>query len=214
MAEPKVHIHAQFPKVVQPNTQPDLDPTNWVWRQCLTFPVNELNHLEFSSRPYKWMRYATGIVIGARGELGRDRETPTPMNYEDDPPADSITLYYHTTDQAKLSMFPIDPQLAGSRTGTSEGSSSRRGAFCSDVEGRDATCVVTREPPRVCQAAHLLPHSKGDEVRLLHDITIPYSLIGTSISRRSPDSELETSTTTMSMTILYKILMTFATVCS
>jgi hypothetical protein len=34
------------------------------------FPlVNKLDNLRFSSKPYEWIRYATGIVVGARGDL-------------------------------------------------------------------------------------------------------------------------------------------------
>ena len=40
-----IRVHAQFPKHLIPNTDPDLDPTNWVWAQCLAFLVNKLNDL-------------------------------------------------------------------------------------------------------------------------------------------------------------------------
>jgi len=129
------YIYAQFPKVVWLNTVLDLSPTNWVWKQCLTFPVNKLNRLQLPLRPYKWIRYATGIVVGARGQLGQERDTPTRIEYNDALPAKSISLYYHTTDQVKLSMFPIDPKLADSRTVASKGSSLRRAGFRSDVQG-------------------------------------------------------------------------------
>jgi len=68
-----ISVHAQFPKNVVPNTEHDLDPTNWEWEKCLAFPVNRLNDLRFSLKPYKWIRYATGIIIGARGELCTER---------------------------------------------------------------------------------------------------------------------------------------------
>ena len=57
-----ISVHAQFPKNVSPNTKPELAPTNWEWRQCLAFPVDKLNSLGFSSKPYKCIRFATGVV--------------------------------------------------------------------------------------------------------------------------------------------------------
>jgi hypothetical protein len=42
-----------------------------------------------------------------------------------------------------------------------------RGGFRSDVMRRDGpTCVVTQERKEHCDAAHLIPWSKGDEVKL------------------------------------------------
>jgi hypothetical protein len=38
--------------------------------------------------------------------------------------------------------------------------------FASDIAARDGTCVMTGEARWLCDAAHLIPHSKGDEVRL------------------------------------------------
>ncbi|KAI0289829.1 hypothetical protein BC826DRAFT_586927 [Russula brevipes] len=59
-------------------------------------------------------------------------------------------------------MFPIDIHLTNTRTITSSAVSTRRDHFRLDVEQRDGTCVVTGGPPDVCEAAHILPHSKGD----------------------------------------------------
>jgi len=137
MTEFTVFVHARFPKVVQPNDVSSyLSSSNWVWKRCLVFPVNKLNRfkLQLSLRPYKWIRYATGIVVGARGQFSRRHNRLTPIKYNDALPAKSISLYYHTTDQAKLSMFPIDPKLADSRTVTSKRSTLRRGGFCKDVQ--------------------------------------------------------------------------------
>jgi len=165
-----ISVYAHFPKIVVPNTELELelDPTNWEWKECLSFPITKLNNLRLSSRPYKWIRYATGIVIGARGHLYRECDlstgNPVPINYESGLPALSIDLYYHTTNQEQRHMFPIDPRLADPRTVTSSRKSTRRDYFRRDVMDRDGCCVVTGLPHDACQAAHLLPHSKGDTV--------------------------------------------------
>ena len=81
-----------------------------------------------------------------------------------------MDLYYHTSNQEKRPMFPIDPNLTETRTETSSQSSTRRDDFCGDVEDRDGSCVLTGNPEldhavrRASEAAHLLPHSKGDKV--------------------------------------------------
>ena len=161
-----ISVHAQFPKHVVSNTKLDLEPTNWEWKQCLAFPVNELDKLRFSSKPYKWIRYATGVVIGARGELcvERDLPNPFPIDYDSGLPANSIDLYYHTADEEKGHMFPIDPSLANIGTETSSRASTGREISGGDVEDRDGSCVLTGDPALVCDAVHLLPHSRGDKV--------------------------------------------------
>jgi len=162
-----ISVHAQFPKNVTPNTEHDLDPTNWEWKKFLAFPVTRLNDLRLSLKPYKWIRYATGIVLGARGQLSREHDSlnPLPIDYDTPLSTVSVDLYYHTTDQEKRRIFPIDPKLANTRTVTSSRTSTCRDDFCEDVEGRDGgRCVVTGDPASYCDVAHLLPHSKGDTV--------------------------------------------------
>jgi len=58
--------------------------------------------------------------------------------------------------------FPIDPKFADTRTMTFSRTSSRRDGFRDDVENRDGSCVVIGAHGLVCDAAHLLPHSKGN----------------------------------------------------
>ncbi len=161
-----IFVYAQFPKLVQPNTELELDPTNWEWKMFLAFPVSKLEALRFSLKPFKWMRYVTGIVLESRGELSteRDMPNPVPIDYDSGLSAVFMDLYYHMTDQEKRLMFPIDPKLADTRTVTSSGASTRRDGFREDVEGRDGSCVVTGYIPFTCEAVHLLPHSKGDTV--------------------------------------------------
>ncbi|KAI0246989.1 hypothetical protein BJV78DRAFT_1249580 [Lactifluus subvellereus] len=167
MADPSpiqvIRVHAQFPKVLIPHTELDLSLDNWVWAHCLTFPIDKLNDLLFSSKPYKWIRYATGSVVGARGELSTECALPIAIDYDSPLSSVSIDLYYHTTNEEKLCIFPLDPSLANTRIVTSSQTSTRRDNFRADVEERDGRrCVVTSAPHNQCDAAHLLPHSKGD----------------------------------------------------
>ncbi|KAI0245053.1 hypothetical protein BJV78DRAFT_1270029 [Lactifluus subvellereus] len=162
---PIIRVHDQFPKVLSgiPHTELDLNPDNWVWAHCLTFPIDKLNDLQFSSRPYKWIHYAMGIIVGAHGELSTNCALPNPIDYDSPLSSVSIDLYYHTTNEEKLCIFPLDPSLANTRIETSSQTSMHRDNFRADVEEQDGRrCVVTSVPHNVCDAAHLLPHSKGD----------------------------------------------------
>ncbi|KAH9962098.1 hypothetical protein BGW80DRAFT_1356783, partial [Lactifluus volemus] len=159
-----ISVHAQFPKIVVPDTELDVDPTNWEWRKCLDFPVSKVNELAFSSKPYKWIRYATGSVVGARGDLCTeyDLHSPVPIDYDSALSTVSIDLYYHTSDSEKSRMFPIDPTLADTSTTTSSRTSTRWDNFRAGVEDRDESCVVTGNFALCCTAVNLLPYSKGD----------------------------------------------------
>ena len=162
-----ISVHAQLPKNVVLDPKHDLSSAKWEWVNCLNFHVNKLNDLQLSLKPYKWIRFSTGIVLGARGHLCAepDLPDPVPIDYDSGLPAISVDLYYYTSVEEKRRMFPIDPKLTDTRTVTSSRTSARRADFRKDVEARDERCVVTGTIPKYCDAAHLLPHSKGDTVR-------------------------------------------------
>ena len=61
-------------------------------------------------------------------------------------------------------MFPVDPKIARTNV-TSSVATSRRAQFRSDTADRDGNrCVLTGMDELVCDAVHLLAHSKGDTV--------------------------------------------------
>ena len=67
-------------------------------------------------------------------------------------------------------LFSDDPLFAdvdaiNDRTSSSSVLSDRREDFRDRIVGRDGTCVCTGEIPLLCVARHILPHSKGDNVR-------------------------------------------------
>lgn len=88
------------------------DPTCWKWFHCLDFPVDELRRLDFSPRPYKWIRYSTCIVVGVEDHLSRLQDTFDCFNYNSDAlPESLVDLYYHMDEEEKIRIFPLDPDL-------------------------------------------------------------------------------------------------------
>ena len=190
----------------------ELAPANWEWRQCLAFPVDKLNSLGFSSKLYKWIRFATSVVLGARGKLCAKRDFPAlPIDYDSGLPAVSSDLYYHTTDEERLHMFPIGLNLADIDSETSSRTSTNQDNFRGDVEDRDKSCVLTGDPAYVCNAVHLIPHSQGNSVcDFLYGIIFAYTLIDGSTSKRSPCTDVEKSAAT---TAFFEISTTLEMVC-
>lgn len=155
----EITVYATLPADL---TRPlDLTPDNWSWVHCLTFPIDDLVKLELSVKPYKWIRYAIGVVIGAQGHLFDFAGNP--INYDLDLPTDPIALRYHLSDDEKSRMFPADPGFARS-TITSSASTSHDPNFRKEVQKRDVRCPLTEDGEILCDAVHLVAHSKNDEV--------------------------------------------------
>ena len=184
----EIQVYAPFPHVVAAGADLDVDAANWRWVHCLTFKIETLSKLQFSHRPYKWIRYAIGAVTGAQGDLSFNRDSPDSMDYDDDLPQDSVVLYYHTSDEERRRMFPVDADI-GHTNITSSVFTSRRTRFRGDVQGRDALrCVLSDIAPLLCDAAHLVPHSKGNAVcylslslSLTHTLTMEIAAVHTKL---------------------------------
>lgn len=160
---PRIIVNASFPRKVIQGADLDLRPSNWDWVHCLTLPLETLLTQQFSHRPYKWIRYAIGVVVGAFGDLSTTPDLSSVVDYNAGLPADSIDLYYHTNEDEKRRMFPIDPDIIRTQLTTSV-STLRRGTFRDEVAHRDGwKCVWTGASAKFCQAAHLLAHSKANE---------------------------------------------------
>lgn len=167
MAAPSatIRIYAQFPKDLNPSTDLNLDPTNWVWARCLAFPINKLNDLTFSPKPYKWICYTTGVVVGAYGHLhAQPDSSAVVIDYDSGLSVTSQDLYYHTTDGEKRCMFPVDPNIANANVTSSDTGAPCRDLFRQEVKMCDVSCVVLGSPVSICDVAHILPHMKGDQV--------------------------------------------------
>ena len=167
MAAPslEIQIYAPFPHAVALGANLDVDPTNWRWVHCLNFPLETLYKLQFSHRPYKWIRYATGAVTGTQGDLSLSHDSLDIVDYDGGLPSESVVLYYHTSDEERRRMFPVDPD-SGRINITSSVATSRRAQFRSDVLQWDGGgCILTNNiTAKYCDAVHLVAHTKGDEV--------------------------------------------------
>ncbi|KAF8886232.1 hypothetical protein CPB84DRAFT_1787725 [Gymnopilus junonius] len=138
---PQIKVFASLPLAVALDADLNMDASNWHWVHCLTFPVESLN--KFSHKPYKWIRYAVGVVIGAEGMLSADSDCPNAVDYNAAPPAEPADLFYHVGDEEKRRMFPVDPFGARSRV-TSSANTPRRDDFRTQVSARDKdTCLLT-----------------------------------------------------------------------
>jgi len=88
-----------------------------------------LTELNFSSKPYKWIRYATGIVVGAQGDLSSEHNSPDDvMNYDDDLTSTSTNLYYHVNSAERQKMFPTDDTARRARDLSERSCGGQRGS--------------------------------------------------------------------------------------
>ncbi|KAF8888174.1 hypothetical protein CPB84DRAFT_1733273 [Gymnopilus junonius] len=159
---PDIQVYASFPHAIAFGTDLNVDPDNWHWVHSLSFPLPTLDRLQFSHKPYKWIRYSIGIIVGAEGDLSFSPDFRDIADYNSGPPYEPTVLYYHINDDEKRKIFPVDPNITRTRV-TSSVATSRRAEFCSEVAERDGNrCVFTEMDADSCNAVHLIAHSKGD----------------------------------------------------
>src|SRR5258708_25425393 len=143
-ARPQIQVHASFPCSVAIGADVNVHPSNWRWVHCLTVPLETPNTLQFLQRPYKWIRYAIGVVIGAEGDLSSSSDSLNVVDYNAGLPAESAFLYYHTDDEEKRRMFPTDPNIERTNVTDSDSmATTRRVRFREDVVERD--CASWRD---------------------------------------------------------------------
>ncbi|SRR6266702_771176 len=162
---PRINVYASLPQNVVLGAGHSLRRTNWRWVHCLSLSLEELNTLRLSQRPYKWIRYATGVVVGAEGFLSTSCDSHDVVDYEAASLlAESADLYYHTSEGERQRVFPVDPHILRTQI-TSSVPTTRREAFRDEVAERDGgRCVLTEADAVDCDAVHLLAHSKDDKV--------------------------------------------------
>ena len=143
----------------------------------LSIPRRDIKRLAVS--PFRWIRYVMFAICGSQGDLSITPNGPA-VDYEiTEIPNNQNTYYYQPS--GKLSfcvgfccsvsrLSPgviafVDYEGLNDRVTTSDGTSRRRD-LREDVIRRDGlACVVTHEEEGICDAVHLIPHSKGDDVR-------------------------------------------------
>jgi len=151
------------------------------WIHALAIPLQDIDRL--SLRPLKWLRYVTFTVVGARGNLF-DAPDGNLVDYENVSIANIAenANYYFVPDGNAPHFQPFsthslltrcyetgnchfaDPQGLNDRV-TSSSLTERRNNFRRDVALRDGNrCVVTATEFIECQAAHIIPLRKGNEV--------------------------------------------------
>ena len=145
---------------------------------ALSIPFSDIERL--SVRPVKWLRFVTFAICGVRGDLSEMPNGP-PVDYDSISLADHIAeAYYYTPEgnihrshifRLSLTVYAhigeyhiIDYNAMNDRITSSE-QTPRSSRFRRDVMERDGpVCVFTLTDGSMCDAAHLLPKSKGDEV--------------------------------------------------
>jgi len=142
----------------------------------ISIPNSDVRRL--SKRPFKWLRFVMFCICGARGDLSATPDGP-PVDY--DSTSFSDVYYYNPSGKfsycmrdhcSPRSLFAppgscifVDYAGLNDQT-TSTSQTPRRYNFREDVEERDGeVCIITQQGG--CDAAHLVPNSKGDEVTLV-----------------------------------------------
>lgn len=164
--EPKISVHVSLPRVVEAGRL-NLHRDNWRWIHCLDIPVNVLDNHSFALKPYKWIRYATGMVVGAHGSLSFNQnhlEEPDHNANHIIHPDLSRDLYYHCNDEEKRRLFPTDPKMAATKITSSVATSRREGLRQELIERDGGRCVLSNKGEAFCAGVHLIAHSKGDSV--------------------------------------------------
>ncbi|KAF6744475.1 hypothetical protein DFP72DRAFT_825702 [Ephemerocybe angulata] len=165
-APTEIRIHALFPRTLNPDFDINLDASNWHWVHCLTLPTQTFIALPLSQKPYKWIRYVIGAVTGTQGDLSVHPDSFSIVDYNAsnaDLPAETLDLYYHTTNEEKQRICPLGPQNRRTRI-TSSVVSPPKVAFRRKVAERDGgICVLSGMDEPVCHAVHLVGYSKGNE---------------------------------------------------
>ncbi|KAI9507328.1 hypothetical protein F5148DRAFT_1205894 [Russula earlei] len=139
--------------LVFPDTQPS---------SVLLIPHSDIERLAIF--PFRWMRYVMYTICGARGKL----TTPngSEVDYDETNIPGGETKYHYTPSDALA--FIDDRGLSSDQSSNSVPGlslqSSSRTAFRHDVIRQDGpVCVISGTRMQSCDAAHLIPRSKGDE---------------------------------------------------
>jgi len=131
------------------------------WIHALTIPPNDIQRL--SLRPLKWLRFAAFAAFGAKGHL-LDAPGGNIVNDETEHAGLGENYFFqhdgpqHIVDNRGLDGLTESQSTQGPRT-------RRRASFRRRIAQRDGNrCVITLDTADACQAAHIIPHAKGNAV--------------------------------------------------
>ncbi|KAI9438933.1 hypothetical protein H4582DRAFT_2128507 [Lactarius indigo] len=125
-------------------------------RSFLSIPLDDIRRL--STRPFKWLRYVLYCICGARGDLSAVHGGP-PVDYDSTELVDDNRYFYRPSSRCIF----VDHEGLNERM-TSTNRTPRRNHFRRQIMARDGElCVITRDVPECCDAAHIIPRGKGDE---------------------------------------------------
>ncbi|PVF97561.1 hypothetical protein CPB86DRAFT_855257 [Serendipita vermifera] len=128
------------------------------WTTVLSIPREEF--VKYTTRPLKWLRYLGSTIYGREGTL---KGGPYDGEIEDYTIEDVDTLlsgyfYYSTGYPQLVDMNMIDKcKSPGPMSPLATCSS-----FDEEITARDGACVVTGLDDELCEAAHIIPHRRGD----------------------------------------------------
>lgn len=165
--QPSISVYAKLPDIVDV----------WGWTMLLAFPIDSIKRLQLSHKPYKWIRYATGVVLGAEGNLRMEADQQSDLidydaDEEDLCEAMNLYYYYNMPDITTERMLPIDPSFVNANRTTTT-TYRRMSSFRKSVGRRDGNrCVITGEVASLCNAAHLVSSTKGDLVCVSSQVTV------------------------------------------
>ncbi|KAF8124596.1 hypothetical protein EV363DRAFT_1540456 [Boletus edulis] len=130
---------------------------NGVWIRGLAIPLEDIQR--FSRRPLKWLRFVAFAVLGAKGDLF-DAPNGNIVNYDTVSVTNADSYYFFPDGRYHL----VDSNALADKITASTASTPRRHHFCNEVARRDNNhCVITGVADDDCHAAHIIPHSKGDQ---------------------------------------------------
>ncbi|KIM90547.1 hypothetical protein PILCRDRAFT_1822 [Piloderma croceum F 1598] len=125
---------------------------------ALSIPFSDIERL--SVRPVKWLRFVTFTIFVVRGNLSATPNGP-PVDYDSISLAGPIAEAYYYIPEGNYHI--IDYNALNDRITSSE-RTIRSSRFRSNIETRDGlVCIFTGARGSRCDAARLLPKTKGDE---------------------------------------------------
>jgi len=107
----RIDVYAPLPLAVEPGAALNLNVDNWEWVHCLTLPLERFNKLQLSRRPYRWIPYTIGVVIGARGTLSAGPKSNIDLDFIGPLTEPADLHFYISDDDEKRRMFPVDPDI-------------------------------------------------------------------------------------------------------